>query len=62
MVGGHAMPLVNGGAQTWLERAQKGRTVAREFRDEEARKYMLAVAEGCERIAKLVVKQLQVRS
>jgi hypothetical protein len=56
------MPLVNGGAQTWLERAQKGRTVAREFRDEEARKYMLAVAEGCERIAKLVVKQLQVRS
>jgi hypothetical protein len=50
------MPLANGDAQNWLERAQQARTVAKELRDEEARKYMLAVAEGCERIAKLVVK------
>jgi hypothetical protein len=46
------MGVVYGSAQDWLQRAEDARLAAKGLRDEESRKYMLAVAECCERIAK----------
>jgi hypothetical protein len=41
----------------WLARAKEARRQATEMRDPEARRQMLAIAEGFERVAQLIAKR-----
>jgi hypothetical protein len=46
------MPVIYGTTQHWLERAREAREMAAHMRDPEAKRSMLAIADGYEKVAK----------
>jgi hypothetical protein len=51
------MPLLNN-VRHWLDRAEEARAVAGQMNDPEAKKVMLGIAEGYQRMAKLAEEHL----
>ena len=52
-----SMPLLNN-VRHWLDRAEEARAVAGQMNDPEAKKVMLGIAEGYQRMAKLAEERL----